>query len=128
MRQASPEIETAYQLVEQFLCMVRERSGEQLAAWRAFVQASQLAAFDSFVTGVQHDQDAVLAGLTLPWSTGPVEGHVNRLKLIKRESGTVVRSSICCGTACSTILQREKRLKLQRQEPIKSFGGIVASS
>jgi hypothetical protein len=26
----------------------------------------------------------VLAGLTLPWSTGPLEGHVNRLKLIKR--------------------------------------------
>jgi len=22
--------------------------------------------------------------LTLPWSTGPVEGHINRLKLIKR--------------------------------------------
>ena len=84
LRQASPQIETAYQLVEQFLRMVRERSGEQLAAWLAEVQASQLAAFDSFVTGVQQDQDAVLAGLTLPWSTGPVEGHVNRLKLIKR--------------------------------------------
>ena len=27
---------------------------------------------------------AVLAGLTLPWSNGPLEGHVNRLKLIKR--------------------------------------------
>ena len=27
---------------------------------------------------------AVLVGLTLPWSQGPVEGHVNRLKLIKR--------------------------------------------
>ena len=35
-------------------------------------------------TGVQQDKDAVLAGLTLPWSTGPVEGQVNRLKLIKR--------------------------------------------
>jgi transposase len=72
LRQASPEIETAYQLVEQFLRMVRERSGEQLAAWLAEVQASQLVAFDSFVTGVQHDQDAVLAGLTLPWSTNHV--------------------------------------------------------
>ncbi len=36
------------------------------------------------MTGVHKDKDAVLAGLTLPWSTGPVEGHVNRLKLIKR--------------------------------------------
>jgi hypothetical protein len=36
------------------------------------------------VTGVQKDKDAVLAGLTLPWSNGPLEGNVNRLKLIKR--------------------------------------------
>jgi transposase len=84
LRPASPEIETAYQLVEQFLRMVRERSGEQLSAWLAEVQASQLRAFDSFVTGVHQDQDAVLAGLTLPWSNGPRDRHVNRLKLIKR--------------------------------------------
>jgi len=84
LRQASPQIETAYQLVEKFLHMVRERTGEQLAAWLAEVQASRLQAFDSFVTGVQQDQDAVLAGLTLPWSNGPLEGNVNRLKLIKR--------------------------------------------
>jgi transposase len=70
--------------VEQFLQMVRERTGEQLSAWLAFVQASHLQAFDSFVTGVHQDQDAVLAGLTLPWSNGPKAGNVNRLKLLKR--------------------------------------------
>jgi hypothetical protein len=48
------------------------------------VQASHLQAFQSFVTGVQQDKDAVLAGLTLLWSNGPVEGQVNRLKFIKR--------------------------------------------
>jgi hypothetical protein len=31
------------------------------------------------------DQHAVEAALTLPWSNGPVEGHVHRLKLIKRQ-------------------------------------------
>ena len=84
LRQASPHLETAYQLVEAFLHMVRERTGEQLDAWLGAVQASHLEAFQSFVNGVQQDKDAVLAGLTLPWSTGPVEGQVNRLKLIKR--------------------------------------------
>src|SRR5260370_16674030 len=64
--------------------MLRERTGDQLTAWLAEAQASQLQAFDSFVTGVQQDQDAVLAGLTLPWSNGPLEGNVNRLKLLKR--------------------------------------------
>src|SRR5207248_707641 len=48
------------------------------------VQACHLEAFQTFVTGVQQDKDAVLAGLTLPWSNGPLEGNVNRLKLIKR--------------------------------------------
>lgn len=31
------------------------------------------------------DHDAVLNGLTLPHSTGAVEGHVNRIKMIKRQ-------------------------------------------
>jgi len=48
------------------------------------VQASHLEAFQPFVTGVQQDKEAVFAGLTLPWSNGPLEGNVNRLKLIKR--------------------------------------------
>ena len=64
--------------------MVRERTGEQLDAWLGAVQASHLNAFQPFVTGVLQDKDAVLAGLTLPWSNGPLEGNVNRLKLIKR--------------------------------------------
>ena len=64
--------------------MVRERTGEQLDSWLNKVETSHLQAFQTFVTGVQKDKDAVLAGLTLPWSNGPVEGHVNRLKLIKR--------------------------------------------
>ena len=25
------------------------------------------------------------AGVTLPWSNGPVEGHINRLKMLKRQ-------------------------------------------
>ena len=84
LRQASPQVETTYQLVEKFLHMVRERTGEQLDAWLGAVEASHLEAFQSFVTGVQQDKDAVLAGLTLPWSNGLLEGNVNRLKLIKR--------------------------------------------
>jgi transposase len=39
----------------------------------------------SFVAGLQRDLDAVTAGLMLSWSSGPVEGHVNRVKMIKRQ-------------------------------------------
>ncbi len=84
LRQASPHLEAAYQLVDEFLQMVRERTGERLEEWLGKVKASHLQAFQTFVTGVQTDKDAVLAGLTLPWSNGPLEGNVNRLKLIKK--------------------------------------------
>jgi transposase len=39
----------------------------------------------SFITGLRRDQDAVTAGLTLPWSSGVVEGHINRIKMLKRQ-------------------------------------------
>jgi transposase len=71
LRQASSDLETVYQLVKAFLHMVRELTGERLEEWLAAVKASHLEAFESFVTGVQQDKDAVLAGLTLPWSNGP---------------------------------------------------------
>ncbi len=48
------------------------------------MQASHLPELESFVTGVEIDKAAVLAGLTLPWSNDLLEGHVNRLKLLKR--------------------------------------------
>ena len=37
-----------------------------------------------FVDVLRRDYAAVKAALTLSWSNGPVEGHINRLKLIKR--------------------------------------------
>jgi transposase len=38
-----------------------------------------------FAKGLRDDYDAVKAGVTLPWSNGPVEGHMNRLKTLKRQ-------------------------------------------
>jgi transposase len=39
----------------------------------------------SFVVGVRSDFGAVTAGLTLPFSSGAVEGQVNRIKMLKRQ-------------------------------------------
>jgi transposase len=44
-----------------------------------------LAAFVTFARGIRSDQAAVKAAFSLPWSNGPTEGHVNRLKFIKRQ-------------------------------------------
>ena len=64
---------------------MRERRGTALEAWRTTATASGIAALARFAQGLQADLVAVTAGLTLPWSNGPVEGHINRLKLLKRQ-------------------------------------------
>jgi len=64
--------------------MIREHTGQQLETWLSLVEESTLPEFKSFAVRIQQDKSAVFAGLTLPWSNEPLEGHVNRLKLIKR--------------------------------------------
>ncbi len=49
------------------------------------VQASPFDSLKSFVAGIQRDYAAVESAFTLEWSNGKVEGHVNRLKFIKRQ-------------------------------------------
>jgi transposase len=39
---------------------------------------------ESFAGSLRQDRDAVHAALTMLWSTSPVEGQINRLKVIKR--------------------------------------------
>ena len=55
-----------------------------LDAWLQSCQASSSVELQNFVAVLQRDYAAVKAALTFPWSNGPVEGHINRLKLIKR--------------------------------------------
>lgn len=38
-----------------------------------------------FAAGLKKDLDAVRAGLTESWSTGPVEGFIHKIKLLKRQ-------------------------------------------
>jgi transposase len=84
--QAHPVLAQAYTLSQAFLALVRERRGADLEAWMMETSASGIAALARFAQGLQEDLPAITAGLTLPWSNGAVEGHVNRLKLLKRQS------------------------------------------
>jgi len=79
-----PSLETAYDLVQAFLDMVHNRTGEKLDAWLSQVRASQIPELIRFVKGIERDKAPVQAALTRPESNGVVEGHVHRLKLIKR--------------------------------------------
>ena len=84
LRWVHPDLETAYRLTQDFLQMLRKREGERLESWLTQVPDSDLPELESFAYGVEQDQAAVQAGLTLPINNGQVEGHVTRVKLIKR--------------------------------------------
>jgi transposase len=82
---ASPPLTALASHVRSFATMLCSLRGQDLEAWMSAVEDGGLPALRSFVLGLRRDQDAVTAGLTLPWSSGIVEGHVNRLKMLKRQ-------------------------------------------
>jgi transposase len=67
------------------MVLVRERRGTQLEHWMADVQRTGPPELRGFSRNLSRDWAAVQAGLTLHWSSGPVEGNINRVKLIKRQ-------------------------------------------
>jgi transposase len=79
------EIAEAITLTQDFADLVRQRQPEHLETWLERATASGLQAFKSFANGLRADYDAVKAGVTLRWSNGPVEGQINRLKMLKRQ-------------------------------------------
>lgn len=74
-----------YHLLQRFRGLIARRGIRDLDTWLDDAIASDLAPFVSLAHGIQADRAAVNAGLRLPWSTGPVEGHVTRVKLFKRQ-------------------------------------------
>jgi transposase len=72
-------------IAQDFADMIRQREPKRYDAWRLQVKAAAVPELLTFARVLDRDRDAVIAGITLPWSNGPTEGHVNRLKSIKRQ-------------------------------------------
>jgi transposase len=84
LREQHGEVTEAIDLAQAFTQLVRQRQPETLAPWLQRASTSTLEAIQRFATGLYEDYDAVKAGVTLPWSTGPVEGCVFRAKVATR--------------------------------------------
>ena len=65
--------------------MIRKQSSATLAEWLGRGEASSDPDLRRFDKGIRRDEASVHAAVTERWSNGPVEGHVNRLKTIKRQ-------------------------------------------
>ncbi|WP_053758315.1 ISL3 family transposase [Streptomyces sp. AS58] len=85
VRANCPEIDALTRHVRSFATMLTERQGERLLDWLDAVRQDDLPSLHTFAAGIDRDREAVIAGLTLPWSSGVVEGHVNRIKMLKRQ-------------------------------------------
>jgi transposase len=85
IRAASPDLAIALDLADEFTALIRKKSTGTLADWLSRAEVSPCPEVRHFAEGIRRDESAVNAAVTLRWSNGPVEGHVNRLKTIKRQ-------------------------------------------
>jgi transposase len=79
-----PELAEAVTLARDLTDLMRTRQPERLDGWLARATSSTVEAVRRFAQGLRDDDAAVKAGVTVPGSNGPVEGHINRLKMRKR--------------------------------------------
>jgi transposase len=84
--EAHPEVAIACLLAQSFAQLVRARNAKALGPWIEQAIDSAVPELGSFVGGIRRDQSAVFAALTYQWSQGQVEGQIQRLKLLKRQS------------------------------------------
>ncbi len=84
-RERCPHLDALAGHVTEFAKILTGLHGDRLDAWITAVEADDQPDLHSFTYGLKHDRDAVRNGLTLPWSSGKVEGNVNRIKMIKRQ-------------------------------------------
>ena len=79
---AVPRLAAARGLIDRFQTMIRQRNGTVLRTCLEDAAATMLA---SFANGLRADEPAVAAALAEPWSNGQTEGHITKLKLVKRQ-------------------------------------------
>jgi transposase len=84
--QQDEEIRQAAELARELAGMLRREGAAALGGWLVRAGAEGMPAeLRGFAATLRQDQAAVEAALHEPWSNGPVEGCINRLKTIKRQ-------------------------------------------
>ncbi len=83
--QQDPQMVQVYRLAQQFQQMVRTRQVQELTDWFDQCTQSGVNELQTFATTLRRDEAAIRHALTEPWSTGPVEGQITRVKCVKRQ-------------------------------------------
>jgi transposase len=126
LREQQAEVTEAIELTQAFTQLVRQRQPESLDAWLQRASTSTVEAIQRFATGLYEDYAAVKAGVTLPWSTGPVEGHINRLKMLKRQMFGRARLDLLSRRFVRAP-GRQQEPPQRRQAPSETPAGAIAA-
>jgi transposase len=86
LQAACPDASVAYPLVQRFVQLLRQSDAALVELWLTAAEASGVPDLQTFAAGLRDESTALEAALRLSWSTGPVEGQITRLKLIKRQA------------------------------------------
>jgi transposase len=83
--QASEELSIAYELSQDFVGLFKEHKAQALKDWLSRAKGSTINELKSIAKSMQQDYAAIEAACSQSWNQGQVEGHINRLKCLKRQ-------------------------------------------
>ncbi|MFO0864146.1 MAG: transposase [Gemmataceae bacterium] len=101
-RERVPALDAALRSAQELANMFRRRTTKPLEDWLQQASQSEIGELKSFARGLKSDAAAVQSAMTEDWSNGPVEGHVNRLKFIKRSMYGRAKLDLLRARVCNT--------------------------
>jgi transposase len=117
---AVPALAAARRLFDRFQVMIRQRKAADLRSWLQDAASSLLA---SFASGLQADERAVAAALDEPWSNGQTEGHITKLKLVKRQMYGRAKLDLLRARLLSSTFRISRGVAESVREPSEEAGG-----
>jgi transposase len=80
-----PALQGVVSLIHEFMDLMHKKQATSVSSWLERVQKSESRELRWFARSLRREQAALEAAISLPWSNSPVEGIVNKIKLIKRQ-------------------------------------------
>ena len=81
----TPAFATMRHLILTFRSILRNGTVSRLKYWIKKAEGAGIAAISKFIRQLKRDLEAVANAVAYRWSNGPVEGQINRLKMVKRQ-------------------------------------------
>lgn len=79
-----PFVAEVFEWTDQLREILKSKDVEALEAWLTKGEDFKSGAIKSYINGLRRDLDAVREAILLPFSNGPMEGTVNKLKVCRR--------------------------------------------